>query len=247
MKTSTVAATLATLACSTLAAADIITLDNPYLGTNASLTSLVEARGRLDNGSGQSWKTAVWGGSTSQPIATGGNKVNVWGNGVAERFEFTYDAETGNGSWRFGTAESPSIVGAPISFTMPLTLGSDLLGFRIMAKSSNTGAGTNVSNLRYSVNGGDYFALGGLDSLATMNNQMVDRMGYFTAPVSSFSITGETDFTWSTTQSGERSKFSIYVMEGTIPAPAGALLAGLSMIMINRRRRGAASTDISND
>jgi len=206
--------------------------------TNAAITTVdpglytgiddrFEARMRLDGGNSQTWKTAFW---DDAMIANSGVTQNLFQNGVAYPFSFSYNAATGDAAL--------SVAGKALNTNIPLTPGLDFAGFDWFVRSEANGS-TTASNLFVSVDGGSPTAL---PDLISGNAQVfVNGPTYFLSnPATTIDITGDLAFAWDAgvNLQGERFKLSFKINEGTlIPTPGAMAIFALAGGIATRRRR----------
>ncbi|TVQ53766.1 MAG: hypothetical protein EA377_07425 [Phycisphaerales bacterium] len=205
-----------------------------------SLSTLFEARARLDAGNSQTWKTAFWRSGESVPVATGGNFTSPWISGQAQNFELSYDVNSGMAVWM---VDLPSPVGMNTTMSaFQLSPGNLLAGFQLFARSEGDGSSTLLDGIEISVNGNGYESIAGLSSLESGGSQVFAESDavYFTDLVDSFSIRGSITFDWldGTNLQGDRFRGSIKLIEGElIPAPGALALFGSALLCGARRRR----------
>ena len=213
---------------------------DPGAYDTSGISTLFEARTRLDAGNSQTWKNAFWRSGEQQPAATGGNFSSPWVSGQAQGFELTYHAGTGMAVW---TVDMPGPIGPNMTMSS-FQLGPDnlLAGFRFSARSEGNGSSTLLDGLELSIDGGAYEAIQGLGSVESSGPDVfVDSDSvFFTEEISSLSIRGSVTFDWldGTNLQGDRFRGSIRLMEGQlIPGPGALALFGSALLCGARRRR----------
>ncbi len=213
---------------------------DPGAYDTSGISSLFEARTRLDAGNSQTWKNAFWQSGEHQPAATGGNFSSPWVSGQAQNFELAYHAGTGMAVW---TVDMPGPIGPNMTMSS-FQLGPDnlLAGFRFSARSEGNGSSTLLNDLELSINGGAYESILGLGSVESSGPDVfVDSdTVFFTEEITSLAIRGNVTFDWleGTNLQGDRFRASVRLLEGQlIPAPGALALLGGALLCGVRRRR----------
>lgn len=231
------AAAAMTMAAGTWSQAAFSTSD-PGRFDSGSLTSRLEARARLDNAGGGSWKTAIWASGGSTPVAHGGNMVSNWVSGTPYQFQFDYNLSSGQATWLINGRTASAIV--------PLTSGRNLAGIRFEARATTGNFSAAIEQAQFAFDGGAYQAVGGLGTVIATGNQFTTGpMVYLTQNVGSISVRGTLKFEFNGTASGDQVRAAVRLFEGTeslspgvaIPTPqtAGVVL-GAVLVALRRRR-----------
>lgn len=219
------------------AASAAFTMSDPGRYSLSTYSTLLEARARLDNASGQSWKTAIWGSSSSAPVATSGNHTSDWVSGQAYQFQFDYNVASGLATW--------FINNRTVTTTLALSSGKGLAALQFEARSKAGNFLTAVEGLELSSNGGGFASVPGLGSLVSSNGTFVTSgKVYLDQNVASLSARGTIKFDFqSGTASGDNLRGAIRLFEADavstalVPTPGVLGLAAMGMIVVIRRRR----------
>lgn len=221
------------------AASASFTMSDPGRYAPSTYSTLLEARARLDNAAGQSWKTAIWGSSTTAPVATGGNYTSDWVSGQAYQFLFNYNVVSGLASW--------TINNRTVTTTLALSSGKGLAALQFEARSKTGNFMTAVEGLELSSNGGSFASVPGLGSLVSTNGSfLTSGPVYLTQNVTSLSARGSIKFDFQGgTASGDNLRGAIRLFEADqaspnlVPTPGVLGLAAMTVIVVIRRgRRG---------
>lgn len=214
-------------------------MSDPGRYSASTYTTLLEARVRLDNAAGQSWKTAIWGSSNSAPAATSGNYASDWVSGQAYQFLFDYNVGSGLASW--------TINNRTVTTTLALSNGKGLAALQFEARSKAGNFMTAVEGLELSSNGGSFASVPGLGSLVSTNGSfLTSGKIYLDQNVSSLSARGSIKFDFQGgTASGDNLRGAIRLFEADavstalVPTPGVLGLAAMTVIVVIRRgRRG---------
>lgn len=221
------------------AASAAFTMSDPGRFSSGTYSTLLEARARLDNASGQSWKTAIWGSSTAAPVATSGNYTSDWVSGQAYQFRFDYNVVTGQATWLINNRT--------VTTTLAVGSGKGLAALQFEARSKAGSFMTAVEGLELSANGGGFASVPGLGSLVASNGAFTSSgRVYLDQNLTSLSARGSIKFEFqSGTASGDNLRAAIRLFEADtvspnlVPTPGVLSLAAMGIVVAIRRvRRG---------
>jgi len=219
------------MTCAATAHADL-TISDPGLYDWNTTASAFEARARADNGSSQTWKSAIWLPGATAPAVTGGNtRVSPWVSGVAQPFQLDFDAASQTVSW--------TILGRTLVHVVPFSDWTALTAVRLEARTA-PGNRSTLSDLTASVDGTPYAPIPGFASLSVAAPSTFETgpMLYTTAPISTLSLRGSAVFDLAAPAKGDLNRISIRGFEATpIPTPGALALGTLSVLVTTRRRR----------
>lgn len=213
------------------------TMTDPGRYSLSTYSTLLEARARLDNAAGQSWKTAIWGSSTSAPVATSGDYTSDWVSGQPYQFMFDYNVASGLASW--------TINNRTVTTTLALGAGKGLAALQFEARSKTGNFMTAVEGLELSSNGGGFASVSGLGSLVSTNGSfLTSGKVYLDQNVTSLSARGSIKFDFqSGTASGDNLRGAIRLFEADevstalVPTPGVLGLAAMGIVVVLRRAR----------
>lgn len=213
------------------------TMSDPGRFSSTSYSTLLEARARLDNATGQSWKTAIWGSSTVMPVATSGNYTSDWISGQAYQFQFDYNVSTGLATWLINNRT--------VSATLALPSGKGLAALQFEARSKSGSFMTSVEGLELAANGGGYSSVGGLGSLVSSSGTFVTSgRVYLAQDVTMLSARGTMKFEFGGgTASGDNMRAAVRLFQADaapqalVPTPGVMGLAAMGMVVAMRRLR----------
>lgn len=219
------------------AASAAFTMSDPGRYASQTYTTLLEARARLDNGTGQSWKTAIWGSGTSAPAATSGNYTSDWVSGQSYQFQFDYNVTTGLATWWINNRT--------VQTTLALAGGKGLAALQFEARSRSGSFAVSMESLQLAVDGGAYSSPAGLGSIQASGATFVNSgRVYLTQDIRALSARGSIKFEFQGgSANGDNMRAAVRLFEANlapqalIPAPGVVALGVLSMIAALHRGR----------